>query len=220
MNILQINTSLNGDNSASTHLAGHISTALGSAITVRDLAGEPLPHLDGETFAAFGTAPEERTPTQAALAARSDALIEELRAADTVVITAPMYNFGIPSTLKAWIDLISRAGETFRYTEDGPIGLLTNKRAIVAVASGGTEAGSEIDFATGYLKHVLGFVGITDILFVNADKMVMDGDASLARAARQTLGPNADTAMEARIEETADVARKAEIERIFGSNGR
>ncbi len=86
-----------------------------------------------------------------------------MQAADTLVIGLPIYNFGVPAALKAWVDQVARAGVTFRYTETGPKGLLTGKRAIIAVASGGTEAGSDVDFATGYIRHVLGFIGITDV---------------------------------------------------------
>jgi FMN-dependent NADH-azoreductase len=96
-------------------------------------------------------------------------LVAELQAAD-VVIGLPIYNFGVPASLKAWIDLVARAGVTFRYTEYGPKGLLEGKRAIVSVASGGTPIGSEIDFATGYIRHVLGFIGITDVEIVKADR--------------------------------------------------
>ena len=101
------------------------------------------------------------------------------------MIGLPIYNFGVPAALKAWVDLVARAGVTFRYTEAGPQGLLTAKRAIVAVASGGTEAGSEIDFATGYIRHVLGFIGITDVSFVTADRLMIDADGTMAKALEQ-----------------------------------
>jgi FMN-dependent NADH-azoreductase len=114
--------------------------------------------------------------------ALSDSLVAELQAADTVLITLPIWNFGIPSTLKAWIDQVARAGVTFRYTPDGPVGLLEGKRAILAVASGGTEVGSAIDFATDYLRHVLGFIGIHEVEIVAADRLMVDADASHAKA--------------------------------------
>ena len=102
--------------------------------------------------------------------------------ADTIVIGTPIYNFSVPSTLKAWIDLVARVGVTFNYTETGPVGLLEGKRAIIAVASGGTQAGSDIDFATTYLRHVLGFIGITDVELVAADQLSMDEEGSMQRA--------------------------------------
>ena len=105
------------------------------------------------------------------------------------MIGLPIYNFGVPATLKAWVDQVARAGVTFRYTEHGPEGLLQGKRAIVAVASGGTEAGSEIDFATGYIRHMLAFIGITEVQFVTADRLMLDAEASLRVGRRTGRGP-------------------------------
>jgi FMN-dependent NADH-azoreductase len=116
--------------------------------------------LDTDWVTANFTPPEERGEAERAALAESDALVAELKAADVLVIGVPIYNFGIPAALKAWVDLVARARVTFRYTEQGPVGLLTGKRAYLAVASGGTPVGSAIDFATGYLRHVLGFLGI------------------------------------------------------------
>jgi len=115
----------------------------------------------------------------------STTLIQELKDADTIVIGAPIYNFGIPGALKAWVDQICRAGETFQYSSNGPEGLLTGKKAIVAIASGGVPVGSDMDFATPYLKFVLGFVGITDVVFVSADGLVADEAGALARSDAQ-----------------------------------
>ena len=155
-----------------------------TTVVTRDLA-EPLPLLTEEWIGANFTDPAERTPEQAETLALSDTLVAELKIADVILIGLPIYNFGVPGALKAWIDLVARARETFRYSENGPVGLLEGKRAIVTVASGGTEAGSDIDFATGYLKHVLGFIGIKDVVFVNADRMMLDASASLATATTQ-----------------------------------
>lgn len=155
-----------------------------TTVTVRDLA-DPLPLLTEDWIGANFTDPAERSDAQRETLAFSDELVAELKAADVLLIGLPIYNFGVPGVLKAWIDLVARARETFRYSEYGPVGLLEGKRAIVTVASGGTEAGSEIDFATGYLKHVLGFIGITDVVFVKADQMMVDADASLAAARNQ-----------------------------------
>lgn len=153
-------------------------------VRVRDLA-EPLPLLTEEWIGANFTDPSERTASQNEVLAVSDGLIAEIEAADVLLIGLPIYNFGVPAALKAWIDLIARARKTFRYSENGVVGLLQGKRAIVTVASGGTEAGSEIDFATGYVKHVLGFVGIKDVVFVNADRMMVDAEAKMTSALQQ-----------------------------------
>jgi FMN-dependent NADH-azoreductase len=154
------------------------------SVTTRDLAN-PLPLLTEDWIGANFTDPDERSDDQKATLALSDELVAELKAADVVLIGLPIYNFGVPGALKAWIDLIARARETFRYSEHGPVGLLEGKRAIVTVASGGTEVGSSIDFATDYLKHVLGFVGITDVALVTADQLMVDAGTSRAEAERQ-----------------------------------
>ncbi len=150
-------------------------------VITRDLT-DALPHITEDWVGANFTAPDERTDAQKDTLALSDTLVSELKAADVVLIGLPIYNFGVPAAMKAWIDLIARAGETFRYTETGPKGLLEGKRAIITVASGGVERGSAVDFATTHMAHVLGFVGIEDVVFVSADKMALDADASLAKA--------------------------------------
>ncbi|MEQ8367502.1 MAG: NAD(P)H-dependent oxidoreductase, partial [Roseicyclus sp.] len=131
------------------------------------------------------TPADARSDDQKAKLALSDDLVAELKAADTIVIGLPIYNFGVPAALKAWVDQVARAGVTFQYSEYGPKGLLDGKRAIVVVASGGTEAGSDIDFATGYIRHVLAFIGITEVDFVAADRMMIDADATLKSANAQ-----------------------------------
>ena len=150
-------------------------------VVTRDLA-DPLPLLTEEWIGANFTDPAERTEEQRQVLVLSDELVAEVKAADILLIGLPIYNFGVPAALKAWVDLVARARETFRYSEYGPVGLLEGKRAIVTVASGGTEAGSSIDYATTYMKHVLSFIGITDVEFVSADQMMIDADASLAAA--------------------------------------
>lgn len=184
--ILRIDASARRDGSVSRDLADRIVARFGDGVTVttRDLA-TGLPLIDEAWIGANFTPAESRTEAQRAALSLSDQLVAELQSADTLVIGLPIYNFGVPAALKAWVDLVARAGVTFRYTEAGPQGLLTAKRAIVAVASGGTEAGSEIDFATGYLRHVLGFIGITDVNFVTADRLMLDPEATLASAAAQ-----------------------------------
>jgi FMN-dependent NADH-azoreductase len=154
-------------------------------VTTRDLAAEPLPLLTEAWIGANFTEPTQRSDEQRATLALSDLLVAELREADVLLIGLPIYNFGVPAAFKAWVDLVARARETFAYSETGPRGLLEGKRAIVTVASGGTAMGSEIDFATGYVKHVLGFIGITDVVFVAADKLMLDAEASRAAAEAQ-----------------------------------
>lgn len=183
--ILRIDASARRDGSVSRDLSDRIIARFPEAtVTTRDLASG-LP-LINETWVGANFTPEaERSDEQRATLALSDELIAELKDADTLVIGLPIYNFGVPATLKAWVDLVARAGVTFRYSEAGPEGLMSGKRAIVAVASGGTEAGSEIDFATGYIRHVLSFIGITDVTFVTADRLALDMDATLNAAHSQ-----------------------------------
>ncbi len=153
-------------------------------VTLRDLA-DPLPQIDEAWVGANFTPLSDRSDSQRDTLALSDSLVAEVKAADILLIGAPIYNFGVPASMKAWIDQIARAGETFRYTANGPEGLLSGKRAIVTIASGGTKSGSEIDFATNYLRHVLGFLGITKVDVVAADQMSLDAKASQAAANSQ-----------------------------------
>ncbi|MBF9048964.1 FMN-dependent NADH-azoreductase [Roseobacter sp. HKCCD9010] len=183
--ILRIDASARRDGSVSRDLSDRIIARFAEAdVTARDLA-EGLPLIDEDWVGANFTPAEQRTDEQKAKLALSDTLIEEIKAADTLIIGLPIYNFGVPAALKAWVDLVARAGVTFQYTEQGPKGLLEGKRAVVAVASGGTEAGSAIDFATGYIRHVLGFIGIHDVEFVTADRLMVDADASMQTALAQ-----------------------------------
>lgn len=151
----------------------------------RDLAKTQVPQLTDAWIAANFTPADQRSPEQAAELALSDELINEVTQADTLVIGLPVYNFAPPAALKAWIDHVARAGVTFRYTENGPEGLIHGKRVILAMASGGTGAGSEIDFASTYMRHILGFVGMTDVTLVAADQMALDAETSLAKASGQ-----------------------------------
>ncbi|KPD13246.1 FMN-dependent NADH-azoreductase [Phaeobacter sp. 11ANDIMAR09] len=180
--VLHIDSSARSENSVTRSLSAEITARLSPEHVIRRDLAAPLPLLDEAWVGANFTPADQRSDAQKALLAQSDALIAELKQADTIVIGTPIYNFSVPSTLKAWIDLVARVGVTFRYTETGPIGLLEGKRAIIAVASGGTQAGSDIDFATTYLRHVLGFIGITDVALVAADQLSMDAEGSMARA--------------------------------------
>src|SRR5690349_13174535 len=184
--LLQLKTSLFSDHGQSSRLGADVvaqwvaANPQGEVIT-RDLAKNPVPHLTAERFQAFLAKPEERTTEQQAVAAYSDGLISELEQADVIVLGLPMYNFGVPSTLKAYFDHIARAGRTFRYTEKGPVGLLTGKKLIVVATRGGLYAGTPLDTQTSYIRDFLRFVGISDVEFVYAEGLAM-GDAPKAAA--------------------------------------
>jgi FMN-dependent NADH-azoreductase len=176
-NILAINSSLNGEQGNSTILAKELLSALSTKFSVniieRDLNQSILPHLSKQEMLAWMTPIDERSDEQKQLATTSDLLVEELKVSDIVVIGMPMYNFGIPSTFKAWIDRVARAGITFKYTEQGPVGLLTGKKVIIVAARGGMYAGTPKDSQSQYLKDVLAFIGITDVEFIYAEGLNM-----------------------------------------------
>jgi FMN-dependent NADH-azoreductase len=183
MNILQINGSARADGANSTRLANDIVARLqaanpGATLSVRELARDPHPALDEAALGALFTPTDQRTPTQAARVALDDALIAEVQAADIIVLGVPMYNFGISAQLKNWIDAIARAGVTFRYTANGPEGLLKGKTVYVAFARGGRYRGTAADTQTPYLMNVLGFLGLTDVRFVYAEGLNMGPEAA------------------------------------------
>ena len=191
--LLQINSSIQNGNGQSSRLANQFVAAFrernpSARIIKRDLAAEAVPHLTAERFGAFITKPEEHTADQRAAIAYSDALIAELKSADVIVLGLPMYNFGVPSQLKAYFDHIARAGVTFRYTPSGPQGLLTGKRVYVFAARGGQYAGTAMDTMdtqTAYVRNFLRFLGMDDVEFVYAEGLAMGPevrDTSLARA--------------------------------------
>lgn len=189
LNILRIDASARTEGSVTRRLGDELIAALRIrhgrvTVTTRDLARTPPPLLDADWLAASFTEPQARDAAQRAALAASDALVAELMAADAVVLGVPVYNFGVPAALKAWIDLVARARVTFRYTEHGPEGLLKGKRAYLVVASGGVGVGSDTDFATGYLRHTLGFLGITDVEIVAADRLMQRDDALDAASGR------------------------------------
>jgi FMN-dependent NADH-azoreductase len=190
--LLQINASINNDNSQSSRLANQFVESFrrrhaDARVIVRDVAAaDPVPHLTSERFGAFITKAEERSAAQHAVVAYSDALIEEIKQADVVVIGLPMYNFGVPSQLKAYFDHIARAGVTFAYTEKGPMGKLTGKKVYVFAARGGLYSGSPLDTQTGYVRDFLAFLGMTDVQFVYAEGLAISPEskeAGLAKAA-------------------------------------
>jgi FMN-dependent NADH-azoreductase len=170
-------------------LVDGLAARTGAAVITRDLAADDLPHVSAARFAANLTPSAERTPEQADLAAIADTLIAELQAADIIVIASPIYNFGAPASLKAWADLVARAGTTFRYTATGPEGLLTGKKAYLAIASGGTPVGSDIDFMSRWLTFFLCFLGIADVDIVAADAIMGEGgEAKIAAAQDAAIG--------------------------------
>jgi FMN-dependent NADH-azoreductase len=183
--LLQINASIHADHGQSSQLATQFVQAFSrnhpdSRVVLRDLAGDTVPHLSAERFAAFLAAPGERSAAQHDVVAYSDTLIDELKQADVIVLGLPMYNFGVPSQLKAYFDHIARAGETFRYTANGPVGLLTGKKAYIFAARGGLYAGSALDTQTSYVRDFLRFVGIEDIEFVYAEGLALSAHAKAA----------------------------------------
>jgi FMN-dependent NADH-azoreductase len=189
--LLQINTSIHSRAGHSSRLADRFVASWQARhpdgrVIRRDLAADPVPHLNGERFSAFITPAAQRDAAQAAVAAYSDALIAELRAADVIVLGLPMYNFGVPSQLKAYFDHVARAGETFRYTAAGPVGLLTDKRAVIFATRGGLYAGTALDTQTQYVRDFLAFIGIREVEFVYAEGLGISAEsreAALARAA-------------------------------------
>lgn len=184
MKILQINTAARSEGANSTKLAAAISRRLKAKhpealLEVRDLAANPHPVLDEAALGALFTPPDQRTPEQAARVALDDALIAQTQSADVIILGVPMYNFGVPVQLKTWIDAIARAGVTFRYTENGPEGLIKGKKVYLALARGGINRDTPNDSQVPYLKTVLGFLGMTDIECVYAEGLAMGEEAAL-----------------------------------------
>lgn len=185
MNILQVNASARSQGSQSTKLADALVARLQgqhpqAGLTVRSLAQTPHPVLDEAALQALFTPVEARTPAQAQRVALDDALIAEIQAADVVVLGVPMYNFGVPAQLKNWIDAIARAHVTFRYTEQGPEGLLKGKKVYVLLTRGGLYRNTPADSQVPYLTSVLAFLGMTDVQFVYAEGLAMGADAERA----------------------------------------
>ncbi|HEV7816850.1 MAG TPA: FMN-dependent NADH-azoreductase [Janthinobacterium sp.] len=197
-NVLHINSSVRSNASLSRQLSAEFIAKWQAAhpadsVVERNLAAQPVPHLNEEMMGAFFTPAEQRTAQAAATVKLSDTLVDELLAADVLVLGAPMYNFSISSTLKAWIDHVVRAGRTFQYGASGPEGLTRNKKAYVFIASGGVYSeGPAVayDFVSTYLRTALGFIGITDVTFIRTEGVAMGEEAVSAAIARsrQTIG--------------------------------
>jgi FMN-dependent NADH-azoreductase len=189
MNILQINSSARSVGSESTRMNDKIVAKLvaanpGAVVTRRDLASDPHPVIDEAALGALFTPADKRNAEQAARVALDDALIAQMVAADVVVIGAPMYNFGITAQLKSWFDAIARAGVTFRYTETGPVGLLTNKKVYVTLSRGGYHRNGATDTQAPHVKNFLSFLGLTNVTFVYSEGHGM-GPEAVAKAQAQ-----------------------------------
>ncbi|QYJ97387.1 FMN-dependent NADH-azoreductase [Shewanella alkalitolerans] len=178
--VLVLKSSILGDYSQSAKLIDHLQQhwqGQGAEVTVRDLAAQPLPVLDGEIAMGLRGG-DELSPRQQEVLALSDELVAELKAHDTLVIAAPMYNFSIPTQLKNWIDLVARAGVTFTYTETGPKGLVEGKRAVLVTTRGGVHKNGASDHVVPYLKTVLGFIGIDEVETVYGEALNMGPEAN------------------------------------------
>lgn len=180
LTILRIDSSARQTGSVSRDLADHyidqIAESQSIRVETRDVS-QGLPLIDQDWIAANFTPEDQRSSENRAALALSDALVNELECNELIVISMPVYNFNLSASLKLWIDQIARVGRTFRYTENGPIGLLTGKRAVILFASGGTKAGSEIDFGTPYLRHLLSFIGITDVEIITTEQLAAKSKA-------------------------------------------
>ncbi len=201
--LLKVQSSLHSESAQSAQLADRyiaqwLALNPGGRVVNRDLAKEPVPHLTAERFAAFASKPESRTAEQQAVVDYSDALIAELKNADAVVFAVPMYNFSVPSTLRAYFDHIARSGVTFKYTANGPQGLLTGKESIVFITRGGFYAQAD-DTQTAYLKQFLGFIGLTNTRFVHAEGLSIDASTreKSLRTAQHTIAKLSETALAA-----------------------
>lgn len=183
MKILQINSSARSAGANSTRIADGIVARLkeqhpDAVVDLRDLARDPHPVLDEAALSALFTPVDQRSPEQAARVALDDAAIAQLQSADVIVLGVPMYNFGVPAQLKTWIDAVARAGVTFRYTANGPEGLIKGKKVYVALARGGIYRDTPSDSQVPYLKSVLAFLGITDVEFIYAEGLALGGDSA------------------------------------------
>jgi len=189
MKILRVDSSARYTNSVSRQLTDELIGQLKEQhtdveVVVRDVA-KGLPFVDEAMVSAYNTPAEDRTEAQQELLQPSNELVEELQAADVLIIGCPIYNFSVPAALKAYIDLVARAGLTFTYSSDGPKGLLRDRKTYLIITSGGTPVGSEIDYTSGYLKHILSFLGITDVEIFAADSLSRTGSEKLNQVQKQ-----------------------------------
>jgi len=189
LDVLLVNSSAQQQASTTRRFASELITALQEQdgemhIHERDVA-MGIPFIDEQWVHANFTSEDEHTLEQKATLAYSDSLVDELIQADILVIAAPLYNFSVPASLKAWIDQISRVGRTFSYNSEGTTGILKNKKAYIVITTGGTKLGSDIDFASGYLRHVLEFIGITDVSYISAEGFMFDEESGVEKIRKQ-----------------------------------
>lgn len=187
LNILSVSASVQGENSTSRMLANEFLQAVQSKEQVanlveRDVSKNDIAFITGEHVGAFYTPADDRTNQQNSLITQSQTLVGELKDANALIVATPMYNFGVPASLKAWIDMICRVGETFRYTENGPEGLLNIDTMYLFVSTGGAPIGSPVDFVVPYLKQVAAFVGVKHVEVIAADATNANREAALAKA--------------------------------------
>ncbi|MEM6357583.1 MAG: NAD(P)H-dependent oxidoreductase [Pseudomonadota bacterium] len=180
--VLHIDASMRREGSTTRTLSAAVLGRQNATRVIRRDLADGLPLIDEIWIGANFTPDEDRTPEQRAALALSEELIGEIEAADTLVIGVPMYNFGVPAAFKAWIDLVTRARRTFKYTKTGPVGLLEDKKVFLLVASGGTEVDGAMDYTTPYLRHILGFIGLGDVQVIKADRQMSRGDDALEEA--------------------------------------
>ncbi|MES2102734.1 MAG: FMN-dependent NADH-azoreductase [Pseudomonadota bacterium] len=196
--LLHINTSVRSNGSISRQMTNEFlqkwqANNTGDTVTTLDLAANPVPHLTEQMMGAFFTPADQRNAEQAQIIDVSDRLVAQLKEADVIVIGSPMYNFGISSTLKAWVDHVARAGVTFQYTANGPVGLMQGKKVYVFTSRGGVYTqgpAAAMDFQESYLRAVLGFIGISDVTFIHSEGVGM-GEEAVAKAiagSRQAIG--------------------------------
>ncbi len=197
MKILQINSSVQTETSVSRKLVAQLTEKLlgeNDTLVLRNLS-EGIPLLTQDMINSFFTPPADRSAEQQQAIAVSDALVAEIQEADTLILGSPIYNFGVPGVLKAYFDLIARVGVTFKYTDEGPKGLLEGKKAYVVIASGGTPLGSAADFASGHIKQFLTFIGISDIQFIDASQLMSGAEAVIAKATDQVTALVAEASL-------------------------
>ena len=183
LNTLLVSASARQQDSVTRRFANELVHALQAQygelqIQERDVS-QGMPYVDEQWVKANFTASDQRNTEQNETLAYSDTLVDELQQSDVIIIATPVYNFSVPASLKAWIDQIARAGLTFNYTSNGPVGKLADKKAYIVMATGGTVLGSDIDFASGYLKHILGFIGIVDVSIISAERFNQDDEQGL-----------------------------------------
>ena len=185
MTVLHINSSARLKGSNSRIIGQYLVDGMQQPVISRDLAQQPLPPISAEDLMGVHGSSDDQRPSLKTQLSLSDILIDELRAADTLVLAAPIYNFGIPAALKQWVDAICRAGVSFKYTEQGPVGLLGVEHAVIVTSSGGTPIGSEMDFGSRYLEHICRFIGITDVFHIDASGSKRSPEQVIAQGKQQ-----------------------------------